>query len=54
MKCKDLIAVFSGTTLGSVQSDEITSILVSAMAAILVIIVNAVIAKFFGSGKTKD
>ena len=54
MKRLDLVALFSGTTLGSVQTDEIKSILVSALAAIAVIIINAIVGKLFGSGKQDD
>jgi hypothetical protein len=54
VKRLDLVALLSGTTLGSVQSDEIKAILVSALASIVVILVNALINWIFSRKKTDD
>jgi hypothetical protein len=50
----DLVTLFSGTTLGSVQTDEIKAILVSALASITVILANALINWLFSRKKTDD
>lgn len=54
MRRLDLVTLFSGTTLGSVQTDEIKAILVSALASITVILANALINWLFSRKKTDD